>query len=218
MSHALFDHILTDLVTHEPYFRQMYVGQASFSPHQKLMVVLQMLTYGCAADQLDEYIWMAESTVLKNFKVFCQLINECYGQEYLHAPTKEDIEFVLRIYASKGWLGMLGSLDIMHWEWKNFPVAHQGSYIGKEGIPMVALEAAVDTRLLFWHAWFGMPGSNNNLNILDCSPFFQDLLNGRSPMMTFIVVIILLMAFILNGKFLSRQYVTIVCKASRRAV
>ena len=66
----------------------------------------------------------------------------------------------------KGWPDLLGSLDVMHWEWKNCPKVHRGAYQGKEGVATIALEAAVDCRLWFWHAWFGMPGANNDLNIL----------------------------------------------------
>jgi len=84
---------------------------------------------------------------------------------------KDDMEMVLRLHEAKGWLGLLGSLDVMQWEWKNCPKAHRGAFQGKDGVATVALEAAVDCRLWFWHAWFGMPGANNNLNILDCSIF-----------------------------------------------
>ena len=43
--------------------------------------------------------------------------------------------------------------------------AHRGAFQGKEGVANIALEAAVDCRLWFWHAWFGMPGANNDLTI-----------------------------------------------------
>jgi hypothetical protein len=50
------------------------------------------------------------------------------------------------------------------------------------------MESVVDCRLCFWHAWFGMPADNNNLNILDCSPFFRDLTAGRRiPAINFII-------------------------------
>jgi hypothetical protein len=73
----------------------------------------------------------------------------------------------------------------MHWEWKNCPKAQRGAFQGKDGVATIALEAGVDCRLWFWHEWFGMPGANNNLNILDCSPFFHDLSAGRTPKVSF---------------------------------
>ena len=64
----------------------------------------------------------------------------------------------------------------------------EAAYKGKEGVATtIALEAAVDCRLWFWHAWFGMPGANNDLNILDRSPFFHDLSAGRTPKVQFAI-------------------------------
>ena len=150
------------------------MGLVGFSPHQKLTSALRMLAYGTSADQLDDLTRMAESTTLHNLKVFCNSIISRYGQEYLRAPTKDDMEMVLRLHEAKGWSELLGSLDVMQWEWKNCPKAHRGAFQGKDGVATVALEAAVDCRLWFWHAWFGIPGANNDLNILDRSPFFRD--------------------------------------------
>jgi hypothetical protein len=46
---------------------------------------------------------------------------------------------------------------------------------------MLVLEAVVDQDLRFWHAFFGLPGTLNDLNILDQSPLMQDLYSGNSP-------------------------------------
>jgi len=56
---------------------------------------------------------------------------------------------------------------------------------GKETKPTIALEAIVDSRLWFWHAFFGCPGSNNDINILDRSPLLVDLMHGRAPEVNF---------------------------------
>jgi hypothetical protein len=34
-----------------------------------------------------------------------------------------DTKQLLANYKDRGFPGMLGSLDFMHWEWKNFPMA-----------------------------------------------------------------------------------------------
>ncbi|GKD16567.1 probable arabinosyltransferase ARAD1 [Tanacetum coccineum] len=36
------------------------------------------------------------------------------------------------------------------------------------------LEAVADQRLWIWHAFFEVPGANNNLNVLYGSPLFDD--------------------------------------------
>mgnify|MGYP006201439019 FL=1 len=102
-----------------------------------------MLAYGTSADQLDDLTRMAESTTLHNLKVFCNSIISRYGTEYLRAPTKDDMEMVLCIHEAKVWLGLLGSSDVMQWEWKNCPKAHRGAFQGKDGVATVALEDAV---------------------------------------------------------------------------
>ncbi len=63
-------------------------------------------------------------------------------------------------------------------------MAWRGTYQGKERVPTVTLEAIVDHHLWFWHLFFGMPGANNDINILDCSPLFKQHLEGTSPKVT----------------------------------
>jgi len=84
-------------------------------------------------------------------------------------------------------VGLGACIDVMKWQWKNCPMAWRGAYQGKERVPTVALEAIVDHRLWFWHLFFGMPGANNDLNILDCSPLFKQHLEGTAPKVTFTV-------------------------------
>jgi hypothetical protein len=45
----------------------------------------------------------------------------------------------------------------------------------------VILEAIVSQDLWFGHCFFGLPGSHNNINVLNVSLLFTNLLNGISP-------------------------------------
>jgi len=38
---------------------------------------------------------------------------------------------------------------------------------------------------LFWHAFFGMPGSLNDINVLDRSPIFAALAEGRTTLVNY---------------------------------
>ncbi|OWY94341.1 hypothetical protein PHMEG_00035958 [Phytophthora megakarya] len=87
---------------------------------------------------------------------------------------------LLEMNAPRGFVGMWCGTDCMHWEWKNCP-----SGWGKEKKPTVVLEACADQELWIWHASFGWPGSLNDLNILDRSPVFDDLMNGTAPHVDF---------------------------------
>jgi len=180
---------MQQLVEHDSYFVQKTdaTGVLGFSPQQKLTCALRFFAYGTSADQLDEHIRMGESTVLENLKRFAEGVIHCFGATYLRSPTSQDLQDILARYDKKGWTGCLGCLDVMKWEWKNCPMAWRGAYQGKEKVPTIALEAVVDSCLWFWHAYFGVPGSNNDLNILYRSPLFKNLLNGSAPEVTFTV-------------------------------
>eukprot|EP00644_Phytophthora_capsici_P019068 jgi/Phyca11/133492/e_gw1.507.7.1 len=82
---------------------------------------------------------------------------------------------------------MIGSLDCMHWTWKNCPTAWQGAFQGKEKTVTVILEAVASRSLWIWHAFYGMPGANNDLNVLERSPLLNDLVNGIAPKVQFTV-------------------------------
>ena len=73
---------------------------------------------------------------------------------------------------------MWGSIDCMHWGWDKCPKALQGMYKGKEGKPTVILEAVASYDTWIWHAFFGMPGTLNDINVLNCSPFLVKVIQG----------------------------------------
>ncbi len=73
---------------------------------------------------------------------------------------------------------MFSSLDCMHYHWKNCDVAWHGSFINKDGNKSIILEVIKYQRLWIWHAYFGLPKGNNDLNVLDRSPLIQDLLGA----------------------------------------
>jgi hypothetical protein len=114
-------------------------------------------------------------------------ICEVFGNEYLRALNEDDTTRLLHIAENCGFPGMLGSIDCMHWKWKNCPTAHNGMYCGHVKEPTIILEAVVSTDLWIWHAFFGLPGSHNDINVLRRSPLFDRLVKGEAPYVTYIV-------------------------------
>ena len=47
------------------------------------------------------------------------------------------------------------------------------------------LEAVTNHRLWIWHAYFGVAGSNNDINVLNSSTLFADQCRGRGPAIEF---------------------------------
>jgi hypothetical protein len=58
-------------------------------------------------------------------------------------------------------------------------------YKGHNGACNVVLEALADQDLWIWHALFGMTGSHNDINVLQCSDVFQMLIEGNAPLVQF---------------------------------
>ncbi|XP_074306406.1 uncharacterized protein LOC141641650 [Silene latifolia] len=90
----------------------------------------------------------------------------------------------------------MGSIDCMHWQWKNCPVGWRGMYQGRSGRATVILEAVASQDLWIWHSFFGIPGSCNDLTVLHRSPIFDDMMNGRAPRVNYMV----------NGKHYNMGY------------
>jgi hypothetical protein len=183
ISRNLFAKIESDLVSHDDYFQQKAncTGKLGASSLQKITAALRMLAYGAPADIIDEYVRMGESTIIESFKRFNRAIIEMYGEKYLRKPTEEELMRIAESNAARGFPGCIGSIDCMHWRWKNCPKALAGQFKGyKKDGPTVVLEAVVDQDLTFWHAFFGLPGSLNDLNVLEQSPLLRDLFSGKT--------------------------------------
>lgn len=156
-------------------------GRPGFSPVQKVSCALRMLAYATPADALDEYFRMGKSTAIQNLSEFCRTIIQVYRAEYLRHPTRVDLERLLKKADRRGFPGMIGSLDCMHWEWRNCPTAWQGTYTGRSRKPTIVLEAVASYDTWIWHAFFGIPGAQNDITVLGRSPLFDDLTNGYAP-------------------------------------
>ena len=183
MSRPLFLRIMNVVEAHDDYFVQKYsaANVLGLSCLQKVTAAMRMLTYGLPADATDEYIRIGESTALESLRRFVAAVVEIFRDEYLRHPNEADTTRLLAMGEKKGFPGMLGSIDCMHWAWKNCPYDKQGQYKGHVEKPTIILEAVASEDLWIWHAFFGMPGSHNDINVLHRSPLFDNLAEGRAP-------------------------------------
>ncbi|KAF8409735.1 hypothetical protein HHK36_005814 [Tetracentron sinense] len=157
MQRSLFLRIQYAVEAYDPYFVQKIdaIGMLGLSSLQKITAAMRMLAYVVAADYVDEYVRIGESTAIESLKKFVQVVVAIFSDEYLRSPNNDDIARLLAVGENRGFPGMLGSIDCMHWKWKNCPTAWRGMYSGHVR-------------------------SHNDINVLERSSVFTDLTDGRA--------------------------------------
>ncbi|GJU24663.1 ALP1-like protein [Tanacetum coccineum] len=176
MARPLFNQIVNAVTTHSAYFQSNpdYAGRESISPLIKCTSAIRQLAY--------VYKLCTGST--NSFST----VGSIKSYEDLF-PTVTDVEKLYRHHEEKhGFPGMLGSLDCTDWEWFVCPYAFKGQYVRRDhGLnPFILLEAVASQDLWIWHAFFGVAGSNNDINVLYQSPIFNDLKTGRALKIPFV--------------------------------
>jgi hypothetical protein len=154
---------------------------------KKAVAAIRILAYGLPADVGDEYVRIGDSTARKALHHFCRAIISVFGEYYLHAPNAEDLARLLRIVEQRGFPRMLGSIDCMHGEWRNCPSEYKGMFTGRGKHPSMILEAVALHDLWIWYAYFDMPGSCNDIDVLQKSPVFSAYLKGQAALVSFTV-------------------------------
>ncbi|XP_021995599.2 uncharacterized protein LOC110892757 [Helianthus annuus] len=109
-------------------------------------------------------------------------IIDLYGARYLRTPTWDDLQKICEVHSAEhGLLGMIGSLDCMHWHWDNCPTAWRGQHTrGDQKGPTVILQAVASQDLWVWSAYFGVVGLCNDINVFEQSPLLEDCISGRA--------------------------------------
>ncbi|XP_070681737.1 uncharacterized protein [Malus domestica] len=125
MQRSLFNKIMSAICNHDPYFVQKddAFRVLGLIPEQKITAALRILAYGASANQVDEIAKMGKTIVLESLMRFCSAIKALYTNEYLRTPTPRDMRRLLRKVEMRSFLDRIGSIDCMHWTWKNCPSA-----------------------------------------------------------------------------------------------
>ncbi|KAK9060674.1 hypothetical protein SSX86_021380 [Deinandra increscens subsp. villosa] len=185
MNRSLFLRIVNDLEREHPWFPQRSDarGRIGFTPLQKCTAALRMMAYGTTGDGFDEYLRMSDRTLRSCLQKFSKGIYRLYQRKYLRRPTASDIRQLYEFHENKwGFRGMLGSIDCTHWEWKNCPNAWRAQFMrGDHSHPTIMLEAVASYDMWIWHQFFGVAGANNDINVMDRSPIWDDIVEGREP-------------------------------------
>nr|XP_043638361.1 uncharacterized protein LOC122609378 [Erigeron canadensis] len=173
MDKTMFLDIVRDIEANFPYFQEGYDARKrkSFMAIQKCTSAVRQLVTGNAPDWYDEYLCMAARTAREILDYFCDAIIRLYSREYLRRPTSHDVARIFEAHELRHHLpGMLGSIDCTHVDWSACPRCLRGQYTrGDHKGPTIMLEITASQDLWIWHAFFGVPGSNNDINVLNTS-------------------------------------------------
>uniref|UniRef100_A0A0D3BW55 DDE Tnp4 domain-containing protein n=1 Tax=Brassica oleracea var. oleracea TaxID=109376 RepID=A0A0D3BW55_BRAOL len=162
MNKPLFMRIVDRLSNEVHFFRQKKdgLGRLGLSTLQKCTTAIHVLAYGYTLDAVDEYLRLGATTTRLCVENFVEAIINLFGDAYLRRPTLDDLQRLLHIGELRGFPRMVGSIDCMHWAWKNCPTAWKGQY---------------------------SRGTLNDINVLDHSLVFDDIINGQAPQVNFSV-------------------------------
>lgn len=112
-------------------------------------------------------------------------MKELYGPPLLNRePTLTKLRLVVQKCEASGFSGCIGCEDCMHTHWKNCRKAQKVQNYNPKSAKLATLscEALVDCDWYCEHWIRGRPGTNKDINVLDNSPLFNDILTGSRRM------------------------------------
>jgi hypothetical protein len=154
----------------------------SSAPQVKLVAALKMAAYGESFSAWQDYCQMGESTARERLSRLMESLvdDEYFSGVYLRQMSRADARRVEQLHSQIHQVqGCLGSLDVVLLR-GNCPHELQGQCQGRHIQPKtIALEAANDYNLWFWHYYFGEPESLNEIDVWEeCSSLFEQMTNG----------------------------------------
>ena len=99
---------IVDRISNEvELFRQSKdaLGRLSLSPLQKCTAVIRVLAHGTAANAVDEYLRLGETTTRSCVQHFVEGIINLFGDEYLRRPTPADLQRLLDLVSIMDFTG-----------------------------------------------------------------------------------------------------------------
>ncbi|GKA47029.1 ALP1-like protein isoform X1 [Tanacetum coccineum] len=178
MNQSLFTRIVRDLSANCPYFQEGCdaVGKVGISALVFTRIVRD-LSANCPYFQegCDAVGKVGISALVK-----CTLY---MAKEYYAKALQTDVKKLYAFHQNKhGFPGTIGSINCTKWLWAQCLQAYRAQFSrGDSGSePFILLEAVASQDLWIWHAFFGVAGLNNDVNVLSQSPILNDLKVGKA--------------------------------------
>jgi hypothetical protein len=153
-----------------------------FSSCKKYTGTMWMIADSTPGDAKFEYLCIDDSTAIESLYKFYRAVIVIFGPHYLRGSNQEDTTCIMAQMMLKDFLECLkasitctGHRRIAYFLGKIY--ANKGHI----GYCSVMLEAMDDYDLWIWHLFFGMPGSDNDINMLKRPLVFARLVEGHAP-------------------------------------
>ena len=181
VSKSIFIAVVAKVQSFDSWFIQTKncAGKMGISAHLNVAVALVVLGNGSSFDRCVSEYRMSSSTISSCLHRFCTAMVSIFFDKIVRYPTDAEAQAECNVNADRGFPGCIGSIDCQNWRWGLCPVSHHGHYTGKDKKPTVKLEAVCTHDLYVWHAFFGQPGSCNDLITLNHSPFVKDVVHKK---------------------------------------
>ncbi|XP_052627250.1 uncharacterized protein LOC111920503 [Lactuca sativa] len=161
LNRDVFLRIANALESRYEFFQLRYDarGRRGFTTLQKCVATIRLMAMGESPDAMDDYMRMYERIARESLYTLSKGVVETFGDVYLWKPSLHDLQELYVAHEERhGFPGMIGSIDCIHWKWKNCPVAWKGQFAsGHHGSPSLTKGACKDVEHAFgvlkakWH-------------------------------------------------------------------
>eukprot|EP00128_Syssomonas_multiformis_P018959 Colp12_sorted_trinity150504_noHs@21358 len=162
----IFERIFAD-VGHHFVSKPNCFGDPPLDPRLRVLSALRWLTEDISARHMDDMARISASKLLEDRNLFCDVVVDYYWPLLFQRPDDERLDGLLKEFESLGWPGCVGSVDVMHLEWKNCPKMLEGQYRNKDKYNSICIQAVVGPDLDPWDIDIGRPGSNNDITVME---------------------------------------------------
>ena len=181
MSYCLFQKVFATVTAHSLSLRQGsqpdFFGRVGISPLIKVICTMRQLPYERLSNLEDDLFDVSETTSSRCLEAFCQSVTSCFGYIYLPSPNQDDLVKIEKRFREAGFTGFIGCLCCARWTWK-LPCCITGHNERQRWSAICLHRSHLRLGPVGMVLSVRDAGSFNDLNVLEVSSHFHDVLAG----------------------------------------
>ena len=124
-----------------------------------------LLGRGAHCDNVAEILDCGKTTVNDMFKSFLRNYSAAFYDVHVYVPEGEEMDQVIADYTKMGFPGCVGSIDVTHLMWKQYPSALRHVCTGRYHCPSVAFQMVCAHTRRIHHVSRPFYGATNDISI-----------------------------------------------------